>query len=199
MDGLIEFVELLADETGLPVGIKSAVGEQAFWDELVARMVATGGGPDFVTVDGGEGGTGAAPLAFADHVALPFKLAFSRVFATFARAGLHEDIVFAGSAKLGLPDTALSAFALGADHVNVGREAMLAIGCIQSQRCHTDRCPTGVATQNPWLVRGLNPAVKEARAASYIRVLRARAPVARACVRGSPPRARRPRPARDRR
>jgi glutamate synthase domain-containing protein 2 len=77
VDGLIEFVERLAEETGLPVGIKSAVGELGFWETLSSRMAATGGGPDFVTVDGGEGGTGAAPLAFADHVALPFKLGFA--------------------------------------------------------------------------------------------------------------------------
>jgi hypothetical protein len=71
-----------------------------------------------------------------------------------------------------MPHTALFAFALGADMVNVGREAMMAIGCIQAQRCHTGRCPTGVATQNPWLVRGLDPEIKAARAANYVRTLR---------------------------
>ncbi len=172
VDGLIEFCETLADATGLPVGIKSAIGEQAFWEQLAQRMQATGQGPDFITVDGGEGGTGAAPLAFADHVALPFKQAFVRVYAPFASNGLNEGIVFIGSAKLGLPHTALFAFALGADMVNVGREAMMSIGCIQAQRCHTDRCPTGVATQNRWLMRGLDPELKSARAANYIRALR---------------------------
>ena len=172
VDELIEFCERLGEVTGLPVGIKSAVGEQAFWQELATRMEATGGGPDFITVDGGEGGTGAAPLSFADHVALPFKIAFSRVYAPFAQNGLNERIAFIGSAKLGMPHTALFAFALGADMVNVGREAMMAIGCIQAQRCHTGRCPTGVATQNPWLVRGLDPEIKAARAANYVRTLR---------------------------
>ncbi len=135
-------------------------------------MNATGQGPDFITVDGGEGGTGAAPLAFADHVALPFKHAFTRVYAPFASTGLNEGVVFIGSAKLGLPQSALFAFALGADMVNVGREAMMAIGCIQAQRCHTDRCPTGVTTQNRWLMRGLDPELKAVRTANYIRVLR---------------------------
>ncbi len=135
-------------------------------------MKETGGGPDFITIDGGEGGTGAAPLAFADHVSLPFKHAFARAFPPFAVEGLNDDIVFIGSAKLGLPDNALFAFSLGADMVNVGREAMLAIGCIQAQRCHTGRCPTGVATQNPWLVRGLDPDTKSERCANYIRALR---------------------------
>jgi glutamate synthase domain-containing protein 2 len=173
VDGLIEFVEQIAQDTGLPVGIKSAVGESGFWETLAARMAATGGGPDFLTVDGGEGGTGAAPLSFADHVALPFKLGFSRVYATFARAGLAEDVLFIGSGRLGFPDSALFAFALGCDLVNVGREAMLSIGCIQAQRCHTGRCPTGVATQSAWLMRGLDPELKSTRAANYLVALRA--------------------------
>ena len=147
--GLIEFVERIADATGLPVGIKSAVGELGFWDELSQRMAATGSGPDFITVDGGEGGTGAAPLAFSDHVAMPFKLAFASVYERFARAGIAEDIVFIGAGRLGFPDAAMHAFALGCDMINVGREAMLAIGCIQAQRCHTGACPTGVATNRP--------------------------------------------------
>ncbi|CAB4858996.1 unannotated protein [freshwater metagenome] len=181
-DELIEFIELLASETGLPVGIKSAVGEQTFWDELTARMAQTGCGPDFITIDGGEGGTGAAPLVFTDHVSLPFKLGFARVFGTFARAGLQDDIVFIGSGKLGLPANALIAFALGADQVSVGREAMLSIGCIQAQRCHTGHCPTGVATQNPWLTRGLDPADKALRATAYVRALRGElGRLARAC------------------
>jgi glutamate synthase domain-containing protein 2 len=126
-----------------------------------------------VTVDGGEGGTGAAPLSFADHVALPFKLGFARVYSEFARAGLAEDVLFAGSGRLGFPDSALFASALGCDVVNVGREAMLAIGCIQAQRCHTGRCPTGVATQSRWLMHGLDPQLKSSRAANYLVAVRA--------------------------
>ena len=172
VEGLVEFVELIAQDTGLPVGIKSAVGEIGFWETLAERMVRTGGGPDFVSVDGGEGGTGAAPLAFADHVALPFKLGFARVYSTFANAGLAQDLVFAGAGRLGFPDAALFAFALGCDMVNVGREAMLAIGCIQAQRCHTGRCPSGVATQSRWLMHGLDPQSKSHRAANYILAFR---------------------------
>jgi hypothetical protein len=81
-------------------------------------------------------------------------------------------VVFIGAGKLGLPDNAIVAFALGCDMVNVGREAMLSIGCIQAQKCHTDRCPTGVATQNKWLTRGLDPTLKSVRAANYIKILR---------------------------
>src|SRR5918998_117684 len=171
-DSLLDWVELLAAETGLPVGIKSAVGDMAFWHELTDLMVTTGRGVDFVTVDGGEGGTGAAPLIFTDSVSLPFQLGFARVHAVFARAGLHEQVTFVGAGKLGLPDNAIVAFALGCDMVNVAREAMLAIGCIQAQKCHTDTCPTGVATQNPWLTRGLDPTLKSVRVANYISTLR---------------------------
>nr|WP_242606568.1 FMN-binding glutamate synthase family protein [Protofrankia symbiont of Coriaria ruscifolia] len=172
VDSMLDTVEEIAAATGLPVGIKSAVGELGFWEELADQMVVTGRGVDFVTIDGGEGGTGAAPLAFSDHVALPFKLGFSRVHGIFTDAGLDERIVFVGSAKLGFPESALLAMAMGCDLINVGREAMLALGCIQAQRCHTGRCPTGVATQSRWLARGLDPHDKAARVANYVSGLR---------------------------
>ena len=80
-------------------------------------------------------------------------------------APLHPQIVFVGSGRLGLPEAAVSAFGLGCDLINVGREALLAIGCIQAQRCHTNHCPTGITTQHPWLIRGPNPTLKAARLA----------------------------------
>jgi glutamate synthase domain-containing protein 2 len=169
---MLDFVEKLADATGLPVGIKSAVGDQGFWRSLVGLMTTTRRGVDFITIDGGEGGTGAAPLVFTDHVALPFKQAVARVYREFAEAGLKDHVVFIGSGKLGFPETALFAFALGCDMVNVGREALMAIGCIQAQRCHTGHCPSGVATQNRWLMHGLDPQLKSARLANYIVTLR---------------------------
>ena len=171
-DSLLDFVELLASETGLPVGIKSAVGELDFWQRLAELIQHTGRSVDFITIDGGEGGTGAAPLTFADHVALPFRLAFPRVYAEFAGRGLQQDIVFIGSARLGLPANALLAMAMGCDMINVGREAMLAVGCIQAQRCHTDWCPTGVTTQKWWLQRGLDVRLKGDRAANYLIAMR---------------------------
>lgn len=170
--GMIQFIEELADATGLPVGIKSAVGGVEFWEELAKEMKASGKGPDFLAIDGGEGGTGAGPLVFTDHVALPFRFAFSRVFRIFADADLSDDIVFIGSGRIGLPDSAFLAFGLGCDMVNVAREAMLAIGCIQAQRCETGHCPTGVATQNEWLQKGLDPTDKSARLSNYIMTLR---------------------------
>ncbi|MEI7593087.1 MAG: FMN-binding glutamate synthase family protein [Actinomycetes bacterium] len=172
VDSLLEFAETIADATGLPVGIKSAVGSMTFWESLAERTERTGRGLDFITIDGGEGGTGAAPLVFTDHVSLPFRWGFSRVYRTFAERGLSDDIVFIGSARLGLPDTGLLAMALGCDLVNVGREAMLAIGCIQSQRCHTGQCPTGVATQSSWRQHGLDPTDKSVRCANYLAAAR---------------------------
>lgn len=169
---MLDFVELLAAETGLPVGIKSAVGDLELWEDLTELMAESDRGVDFVNIDGGEGGTGAAPMIFTDSVAMPFRLGFSRVYRLFAERGLHEQVVFIGAGKLGVPDNAVVAFALGCDMVNVGREAMLAIGCIQAQKCHTDRCPTGVATQDKWLAHGLDPALKSVRAANYISTLR---------------------------
>jgi glutamate synthase domain-containing protein 2 len=172
VSSMLDFIERLADATGLPVGIKSAVGDAGFWRDLATQIGTTGRAPDFVTIDGGEGGTGAAPLVFSDHVALPFKLGFTEVYKIFAERGVQHHVVFIGSGKLGFPETALLALAMGCDLINVAREAMLAIGCIQAQRCHTGHCPTGVATQNRWLVRGLDPTSKSARLANYFATLR---------------------------
>ena len=172
VSSMLDFIELLADETGLPVGIKTAVGDAAFFHELAAGIDQTGRAPDFVTIDGGEGGTGAAPLVFSDHVALPFKLGFAEVYRAFAERGVHEKVVFIGSGKLGFPQQALLALAMGCDLINVAREAMLAIGCIQAQECHTGNCPTGVATQSAWLMGGLDPTLKSARLANYLVTLR---------------------------
>lgn len=172
VDSMLDFVELVADATGLPVGIKSAVGNMTLWDQLVEEMAAGGRGVDFVNIDGGEGGTGAAPMLFADSVAYPFRIGFSEVYKRFAAAGLTDDVTFIGAGKLGIPENAVVAFALGADMINVGREAMLSIGCIQAQKCHTDHCPVGIATQNPRYTFGLDVELKSVRAANYIRSVR---------------------------
>ena len=172
VDELLDFVEKVADATGLPVGIKSAVGQLDFWHALAEAMESGQRGVDFVAIDGGEGGTGAAPLVFSDHVALPFKLGCAEVVRALATRGVHERVVIFGSGRLGFPQSGLLAFALGCDAIHVAREAMLAIGCIQAQRCHTGHCPTGVATQNKWLVRGLDPEDKSHRMANYVMTLR---------------------------
>lgn len=172
VDSMLDFIEKLAAETGLPVGIKSAVGEHGFWIDLAEQVETSGRAPDFITIDGGEGGTGAAPLAYADHVSLPFRLGFSRVFSEFSSRGIDDKIVFIGSGRLGFPVEALFAIASGCDMIALAREAMLAIGCIQAQRCHTDFCPAGVATHKRWLMAGLDPDLKSVRLANYLINLR---------------------------
>lgn len=168
---MLDFIELMAEATGLPVGIKSAVGKLDMWETLAQKMNETGKGPDFITIDGGEGGTGAAPRSFADHVSLPWVYAFSSVYQIFQKYGLEKKIVFIGSGKLGMPEKAIMAFAMGADMVNVAREAMMSIGCIQAQKCHTNLCPVGIATNNKWLESGLDPALKSVRFFNYLKTI----------------------------
>jgi len=154
------------------VGIKAAIGKLDQWRELADIMVKTGKGPDFITIDGGEGGTGAAPPSFADHVALPWVYAFSDIYRLFKDNRLTERIVFIGGGKLGLPAQASMAFAMGVDVINVAREAMMAVGCIQAKVCHTNTCPSGVATQNKWLQAGINVDLKAVRTQFYFKNFR---------------------------
>jgi glutamate synthase domain-containing protein 2 len=169
---MVDFIEAIAEKTGLPVGIKAAIGKLGQWEELADIMKETGKGPDFITVDGGEGGTGAAPPSFADHVSLPWVYGFSDLYRLFQKKGLSERIVFIGSGKLGFPAKAAMAFAMGADCINVAREAMMSIGCIQAQVCHTNRCPSGVATQNKWRQNGIDIPLKSERLAQYFKTFR---------------------------
>jgi glutamate synthase (ferredoxin) len=170
--GLIEFVEEVAAATGLPVGIKSAVGKLEFWTELADEMQRQKRGPDYIAIDGGEGGTGAAPLTFADHVSLPFFQGFTRVYKIFLDHKIAGDITWVAAGKLGFPDKAIAAFALGVDIINVAREAMIAVGCIQAQKCHTNHCPAGVATSNRWLQAGLDPVIQGERFHRYVQSFR---------------------------
>ncbi len=169
---MVDFIEAIAKKTGLPVGIKAAIGKLEQWYLLAEFMKETGKGPDFITVEGGEGGTGAAPPSFADHVSLPWVYGFSDLYKVFKKQGITERIVFIGSGKLGFPAKAAMAFAMGADCINVAREAMMSIGCIQAQVCHTNRCPSGVATQSRWLQNGINVPLKSERLAQYFKTFR---------------------------
>ncbi len=172
VEELLNLIEAIANETGLPVGIKAAIGKLDQWEELTNLMLKTGKGPDFIAVDGGEGGTGAAPPSFADHVSLPWIYGFGDLYKLFQDKGLTERVVFIGSAKLGFPAKAAMAFAMGVDCINVAREAMMSMGCIQAQICHTNRCPTGIATQNKWLQAGINISLKSERLAQYFKTFR---------------------------
>ena len=172
LDEMLDVIEEIAARTGLPVGIKSAIGKTHMWEELADKMVERGSGPDFITIDGGEGGTGAAPPSFADHVSLPFFNGFAQVYKIFQMRNLTDRIVFVASGKLGLPANAIRAFAMGADVINVAREAMMSIGCIQAQVCHTNTCPSGVATQSKWLQSGIDTTLKSERFYNYVKLFK---------------------------
>ena len=170
--GLIDFIEEIAAKTGLPVGVKAAIGKLDGWKDLARLMKKQNKGPDFITVDGGEGGTGAAPPSFADHVSVPWVYAFRNIYKIFKQEELTDQIVFIGSGKLGFPSKAAMAFAMGVDCINVAREAMLSVGCIQAKSCHTNTCPTGIATQSKWLQAGINVKDKAERVNYYFKNFR---------------------------
>jgi len=163
--GLIEFVAQLRELSGgKPVGFKLCVGDPGEFLGVCKAMVETGITPDFITVDGAEGGTGAAPLEFSDHLGMPLVEGLLFVHNALVGAGLRDKIRIACSAKrIGAFDIA-TALALGADWCNVARGFMMSVGCIQSQRCHANDCPVGVATQNPALQRALVVEEKSERA-----------------------------------
>ena len=169
---LVDFIEAIAEATGLPVGIKAAIGKLDQWEELAQIMKTENRGPDFIAVDGGEGGTGAAPPSFADHVSLPWIYGFSDIYKLFQKHKIEDRVVFIGSGKLGFPAKAAMAFAMGVDCINVAREAMMSIGCIQAQICHTNRCPAGIATQIKWLQNGINIPLKSERLAQYFKTFK---------------------------
>lgn len=168
--GLLEFVARLREASGgKPTGIKLAIGEPIELMSIARAMHETGILPDFVTVDGGEGGTGAAPVEFSDHMGMPMLEALVLVHNVLTGIGERGKVrVFAAGKVISSVDMAM-ALALGADAINVARGFMFALGCIQAQRCHTNMCPVGVATQNPELARAIEVDSKADRVASYHR------------------------------
>jgi len=148
--GLLEFVARLREKSGgKPTGFKLALGHPWEWFGIAKAMHQSGILPDFIVVDGGEGGTGAAPLEFADHVGAPLREALLLVHNTLVGLNLRDKIRIGASGKVITAFDLARTFALGADWCNAARGFMFALGCIQSLNCHTDRCPTGVATQDP--------------------------------------------------
>jgi glutamate synthase domain-containing protein 2 len=148
--GLLEFVQRLREKSGgKPTGFKLALGHPWEWFGIAKAMSDSGILPDFIVVDGGEGGTGAAPLEFTDHVGAPLREALLLVHNTLVGLNLRNKIRIGASGKIVTAFDLARTFALGADWGNAARGFMFALGCIQSQNCHTDKCPTGVATQDP--------------------------------------------------
>ncbi|MFO1457262.1 MAG: FMN-binding glutamate synthase family protein [Steroidobacteraceae bacterium] len=168
--GLLRFVARLRELSGgKPVGFKLCVGHPWEFMAIVKAMLATGITPDFVVVDGAEGGTGAAPLEFADHIGMPMREGLLFVHNALVGAGLRERIRIGTSGKIVSAFDIACVLALGADWANSARGFMFAVGCIQSQSCHTNRCPTGVATQDPLRQRALVPADKAVRVRDFHR------------------------------
>ncbi len=162
------FIDRVRTVTGKPVGVKFVVGDPAFLDEWFSDCVAHPEGcPDYVQVDGGEGGTGAAPSALIDYVGLPITEALRHVVAARERFGLTERIRIVASGKLITPDKVAWALCMGADFVSSARGFMFGLGCIQAMKCGSGRCPTGVTASEERLISGLDPADKAARIARY--------------------------------
>jgi len=134
---------------GKPVGFKLCIGHPWEWFAIVKAMLETGIRPDFIVVDGAEGGTGAAPLEFSDHMGMPLQEALRLVHNTLVGAGLRDEIRVGASGKIVSAFDIARALALGADWCNSARGFMFALGCIQAQTCHSGNCPTGVTTQDP--------------------------------------------------
>lgn len=168
--GLLEFVQRLRRLSGgKPVGFKLCIGHPWEWFAIAKAMIKTGITPDFIVVDGGEGGTGAAPIEFVDHVGTPLREALHLVHNTLIGIGLRDRIKIGASGKIVSSFDMARVLALGADWCNSARAFMFAVGCIQAQQCHTGRCPTGVATQDAGRQRGLVPEDKAPRVANFHR------------------------------
>lgn len=171
--GLLEFVARLRELSGgKPVGFKLAIGHPWEWFGIAKAMhesasLAPDPLPDFIVVDGAEGGTGAAPAEFIDHIGVPMHEALLLVHNTLVGLGLRDRVRVAAAGKITSAFDIARTLALGADWCNAARGYMFALGCIQSMSCHTDRCPTGIATQNPHRWKHLDPADKAARVHNF--------------------------------
>ena len=169
MNELLDKVAYIRDLTGRPVGVKTAVGGWLFLNELSDAVHRRGleYAPDFLVVDGGEGGSGAAPQALADHMGLSIEEALPRVVDALIESGLKQRIRVVASGKLVTSARAAWALCVGADFINTARGFMFSLGCIQALRCHTNTCPTGVTTHSPRLQRALVVEEKYLRVANY--------------------------------
>lgn len=153
---MMEFIGRLRElSDGKPVGFKLCIGHRREFMCMVRAMLKTGIVPDFIVVDGKEGGTGAAPVEFADHLGMPLVEGLTFAHNTLRGAGLRDRVRIGASGKLISSFTILKMIALGADWANSARGFMFAVGCIQAQACHTNRCPVGVATQDPLRARAV--------------------------------------------
>ena len=167
---LLDMINHVRDVTEKPVGFKTVIGHirwlEALLDEVNKRGIQSA--PDFITVDGGDGGTGAAPMALMDNVGLPLKEALPLVVDKIMQCGLEDRIKVVASGKMITPSDVAWAICAGAGFVTSARGFMFAIGCIQSLKCNKNTCPTGVTTHNKRLQKGLDPKSKSVKVANYV-------------------------------
>ena len=171
VEQLLDKVERVRQITGKPVGFKMVAGNLTFFDDLCTAIMARGieRAPDFITLDSGDGGTGAAPQSLMDHAGLPIRESLPVLVDKLVAAGLKERIKVIASGKLILPVDVAWALCTGADFVNIARGFMFSLGCVQAMQCNKNTCPTGITTHNPDLQKGLDPVDKAERVAHYAR------------------------------
>ena len=165
---LIEFIARMRELSGgKPTGFKLCIGSRVELLAMCKAMLEVGTTPDFIVVDGSEGGTGAAPLEFEDHVGVPLTFGLMAVHNALVGVGLRDRIKIGASGKIAAANDIVKRVIQGADYTNAARAMMMAVGCIQAQKCHTDKCPVGVATQSHARSRALNVADKSERVYRY--------------------------------
>ncbi|WP_245983306.1 FMN-binding glutamate synthase family protein [Ammoniphilus oxalaticus] len=169
---MLDFVDQIKQHTGKPVGIKIVIGDHSDMEELANQMLDRAKYPDFITVDGGEGGTGATYREMADSVGLPLRAALQIVDRTLITYGLRDKIKIIASGKLFSADRIAIALGMGADLINIARAFMITVGCIGTEKCHTGECPVGVATTDPNLQKALVVEEKKYRVLNYLVTLR---------------------------
>ncbi|MEH6789466.1 FMN-binding glutamate synthase family protein [Parasphingorhabdus sp.] len=171
IEDLLDFIHHVREVTGKPTGIKAVVGAYGWLEELCEAIHRRGieSAPDFFTLDGGDGGTGAAPMPLMDNVGLQLKESLPMLSDIFHRYGLRDRIKIIAAGKRITPGSVAWAICAGADFVNSARGFMFSLGCIQSLKCNKNTCPTGVTTHNPRLQRGLDPQDKKVKVANYCR------------------------------
>lgn len=167
LPSLFNFINDIRNASGKPVGMKIVIGSEDEADEL-AEAMKENKGPDFITVDGGEGGTGATYQELADSVGLPIRSALPILDSALRKHGVRQQVKIIASGKLFSPDRIAIALGMGADLVNIARGFMITVGCIQTLRCHSNSCPVGVATTDPDLQKALVVEEKKHRTANYV-------------------------------
>ena len=173
VDDLLDHVACMRREGGKPVGLKVVVGGPGSLDELAVAMAQRGDGPDWLCVDGGEGGSGATYLEMADSVGLPVRSGILEADDALRAAGVRDRVRLIASGKLYSADRIALALAFGADAVQIARGFMISVGCIQAQKCHANTCPVGVATTDEKLMKALVVEEKQYRVLNYVTTLRA--------------------------